>query len=101
LASLIRRCRRSQWSGCLVQPAQRARHGGLGGKAASRSGRGGGEVGDAEVGDVVVQRFAVGAEELAELLVGGEVAAVASAAMPRSVPGPGGHRDARLRVPGD
>jgi len=35
--------------------------------------RGGGEVGDGEVRDVLVQRHAVGAEELAELGVGGEI----------------------------
>jgi hypothetical protein len=43
---------------------------------ALRAYRRGGKVGDAEVGHVVVQRRAVGVEELAELGVDGEVAAV-------------------------
>jgi hypothetical protein len=38
--------------------------------------RGGGKVGDPELGDVVVQRHAVGVEELAELGITGQMAAL-------------------------
>jgi hypothetical protein len=49
-----------------------------------------GEVGDAQVGDVVVQRGAVGVEELAELRPGGQVAALGQGGDARGVPGSGG-----------
>ena len=52
--------------------------------------RGGGEVGDGEVGEVVVQGRAVGGEELAELRVGGHVVALGQRVEACGVAGPGG-----------
>ena len=62
--------------------------------------RGGGEVGDGEVGERVVQRRAVGGEELAELRVGGHVVALGDRGEARGVPGPGGEPPVFGRVDG-
>ena len=64
----------------------------------ARADRGGGEVGDAEVGDVVVQRAAVRIEQLAELSVGHEVIAVSEGGETERVPGPGGYAPALRRI---
>ena len=73
-----------------VHSGQRAFHERPGFQVPLRAGRGGGKVGDGQVGDVVVQRRAVGVEELAELGVGGHVVALGQRGDACGVPGPGG-----------
>jgi hypothetical protein len=53
---------------------------------AARADRAGGEVGDAEVGDMVMQRAAVPVEQLAELTVGHQVIAVSQSGDTERVP---------------
>ena len=75
-------------AGRLVKEGKRAAHERPGLELAFRAHRGGGEVGDPEVGGVVVQRPAVGVEELAELRVGGQVAAFGQRREAGGVQGP-------------
>ncbi len=62
--------------------------------------RGGGEIGHAQVGGVVVQRRAVLAEQPAELGERLEVAAVGQSRDAEGPPGPGGHQPAVGRIDG-
>jgi hypothetical protein len=78
------------WPGFLVRLGQRALQEGACLKVTLRADRGGGKVGDAEVGDVMVQRGAVGAKELAQLRVGGQVAALGQGRDPPGMLGPAG-----------
>lgn len=75
--------------GHLIQSAQRAVDERPRLEMTIRTDRGGGEIGDAEVGDLVVHRGAVVVEELAELYIGGQVATFGQRRDARRVPGPG------------